>query len=167
MLWNHKTRGCSSSQLEMDKQVMLVSFSRKWVGCTLLWWRLSVLCLMWKLPLQHPGNADVCRIINVSVHNIMTPYSPCLPKQKLVTSADVCLLMKMFCLLLYNSCFVCMEQSQCIQRLQQSLCGVTYSTSCVFVSVLSSCSSIIDQPDYNQPPGFGGAAQVQRRDLFI
>lgn len=67
----------SSSQLEMDKQVMLVSFSRKWVGCTLLWWRLSVLCLMWKLPLQHPGNADVCRIINVSMQNIITPYSPC------------------------------------------------------------------------------------------
>lgn len=59
-----KPWGHSSSQLEMDKQVMLVSFSRKWVGCTLLWWRLSVLCLMLKLPLQHPGNADVCHLIN-------------------------------------------------------------------------------------------------------
>ncbi|XP_005937052.1 E3 ubiquitin-protein ligase COP1 isoform X3 [Pelmatolapia mariae] len=30
----------------------------------------------------------------------------------------------------------------------------------------SSCSSIIDQPDYNQPPGFGGAAQGKRQTWY-
>ncbi|XP_063318389.1 E3 ubiquitin-protein ligase COP1 isoform X2 [Pelmatolapia mariae] len=29
-----------------------------------------------------------------------------------------------------------------------------------------SCSSIIDQPDYNQPPGFGGAAQGKRQTWY-
>lgn len=31
------------------------------------------------------------------------------------------------------------------------------------VYLLSSCSSIIDPPDYSQPPGFGGTTQVSQR----
>lgn len=35
---------------------------------------------------------------------------------------------------------------------------------CLSVCLLSSCSSIIDPPDYNQPPGFGGTTQVSLRN---
>lgn len=42
-----------------------------------------------------------------------------------------------------------------------------YCVSNMSVCLLSSCSSIIDPPDYNQPPGFGGTTQVsQRNGLF-
>lgn len=44
-----------------------------------------------------------------------------------------------------------------------SLYYVPHSMFCMFVYVLSSRAIIMDQPDYNQPPGFGGATQVHLR----
>lgn len=35
------------------------------------------------------------------------------------------------------------------------------------VYLLCSCSSIMDPPDFNQPPGFGGANQVRLEDVFL
>lgn len=50
-------------------QTCYVSFSRKWAGCTLRWWRQSVRCRMLRLPHQHPGTADLCMPPNY-IHTI-------------------------------------------------------------------------------------------------